>query len=222
MATIEQTAIDSATMRVRFWAAATVLAPPLVVFAVWAVSTASGVMGDYFVDVTSRTTPLRAFVIGAYIGGPIAALVYGWGEWNAALGHASKAWPTASAIIKESRVAEQGTYVKTMRTGTRYRLEVEYRYRVQGTKYTNRRVQFGNKWLDDEDFVRKLAAKYPAGAEVTVHYNSKNPSSAVLDTSEDVVAELESDYRALAYACAATPVIFFVTYWLKQLFQGGG
>jgi hypothetical protein len=218
MATIEQTAIDPATMRVRFWAAATVLAPPLVALAVWAVSTATGVMGDYFADVTSPTTPIRAFVIGAYIGGPIAALLYGWGEWNAALGHASKAWPTATARIAESRVAEKGTYVKTMRTGTRYRLKVEYRYRVQGAEYLSRRVQFGDKWLDDEDFVRELAAKYPAGAEVTVHYNPKNPSSAVLDASDEVVAELESDYRALAYACAATPVISFVTYWLKQLF----
>ena len=164
-----------------FTCTCSIRAPPLVVFAVWVVSTATGVMGDYFVDVRSPTTPIRAFVIAAYIGGPIAALLYGWGEWNAALGHASKAWPTASTIIKESRVAEKGVYVKTMRTGTRYRLEVEYRYRAQGAEYTGRRVQFGNKWLDDEDFVRKLAAKYPAGAEVTVHYNPKTPSSAVLD-----------------------------------------
>ena len=218
MATMQQTAIDPVTMRVRFWAAATVLAPPLVVFAVWAVASATGVMGDYFTDVTSPTTPLRAFVIGAYIGGPIAALLYGWGEWNAALGHASKAWPTATAAIQASRVAEQGTYIKTMQVGTCYRLEVEYRYRAQGTEYTSSRVQFGNKWLDDQEFMRGLAAKYPAGAEVTVHYDPRKPSSAVLDTSEEVVAELESDYRARAFWFATAPMIFCVVTWLKELF----
>jgi len=205
-------AFDPDAAREKFWAAATVLAVPLVLFANWAISSAFGVMeGTSFVG--DALTSLQGFVVGVYVTGPFAALFYCWGEWNVARGHESKSWPTAPAVITSTRVAERNIY----RRGICYRLEVEYDYKVQDFEYECDRMQFGNTWLDDEGFVRNLAKKYHRGAKVAVHYNPNEPSSAVLDTSEEVVTRLESDYRGKAYLLAAMPVIFFVGIWLHDL-----
>jgi len=213
MATLKP-ALDPAT-RVKLWATAIVLAAPLVLFVNWAISSAFGVMEGVPL-VGGELTPLQGFVVGVYVTGPFAALFYCWGEWDVALGHASESWPTATAIVESSRVAERDVY----RRGMCYRLEVEYEYKVQDAEYKCDRLQFGNTWLDDEGFVRNLAKKYHPGAKVEAHYNPDDPSSAVLDTSEDVIARLESDYRSKTYFLAAMPVIFFVAIWLHDLFHG--
>jgi uncharacterized protein DUF3592 len=214
--TTDLPAIDRDAVGVTFWATATALAAPLVLFATWALSSAFGLMeGVAFVG--DELTPLQGFIVGCYVTGPFAAVFYCWGEWNVARGHASKAWPTAPAIVTSSHVAERNIY----RRGLCYRLEVEYNYKVQDFEYECDRMQFGSTWLDDEDFVRNLAKKYHRGAKVAVHYNPSDPSSAVLDTSEELVTRLESDYRGKAYLLAAMPVIFFVGILLHDLFHGG-
>jgi Protein of unknown function (DUF3592) len=214
--TTDLPAIDRGATGVTFWATATVLAAPLVLSATWALSSAFGLMkGTAFVG--DALTPLQGFVVGCYFTGPFAAIFYCWGKWNIALGHASKAWPTASAIVTSSDVAERDIY----RRGICYRLEVEYDYKVKDFKYKCDRLQFGNTWLDDENFVRNLAKKYHRGAKVAVHYNPSDPSSAVLDISEELVSKLEGDYRGKAYLLAAMPVIFFVGIWLHDLFHDG-
>ena len=207
---------DPDAARVKLWATATVLAPPLVLFANWVVSSAFGVMeGVPLVGV--ELTPLQGFVVGVYVTGAFAALAYCWGEWDVALGRASKSWPSATAIVESSRVGERDVY----RRGRCYRLEVKYHYKVQDTEYECDRVQFGNTWLDDEAFVRTLAKKYHHGVKVEAHYNPDDSSSAVLDTSEELIARLESEYRSKAYLLAAMPVIFFVGIWVHDLFHGG-
>ena len=192
--TMVEFAFHSDAVRVKFWATATVLAAPVVLLANWAISTAFGVF-DGLPLVGVNVTPLQAFVIGVYVPGSFGVVMFCWGEWNVARSRATKTWPTTPAIVTSSRVAERDVY----RRGMCYRLEAEYRYKVQGVEYTSDRVQFGNTWLDDEDFVRKLVAKYPQGAQVAVHYDPSDPTSAVLDASDEVVAELESDYRGGAY-----------------------
>jgi len=214
--TTVQSAGARGDLRVRFWATATYLAVPLVLLTTWTVSSIYGVLdGVPLVDV--GLTPLQGFVVGVYITGPFAAMLFCWGEWNVARGHASTSWPTAPGIVQESRVVESYLY----RRGACYRLEVKYSYKAQGDEYMSERLQFGNTWLDDEDFVRRLAQKYPAGAQIAVHYDPKHPSSAVLDTSDEVIAELESDFRGRAYFLAAVPVMFFVGIWLNDYFRGG-
>src|SRR5471030_1731861 len=128
--TTVQFAVDRSATRVKFWATATILAAPVELLATWAVSTAFGVMdGTPFVGVD--LTPIQAFVVGCYVTGPFAAVLYCWGEWNVACGHASQSWPTAPAVVRSSRVADRNIY----RRGTCYRLEVTYSYKVDGFEY---------------------------------------------------------------------------------------
>src|SRR5262245_54308772 len=139
-----QSASDPGPARVNFWATATVLAGPLVLIANWVFSAAFGIM-ENTAFVGQELTPIQGFVVGVYVTCPFAPVLYCWGEWNVALAHASKTWPTATAIVKSSRVAERNIY----RRGVCYRLEAEYDYKVQGAEYECDRVQFGNTWLDD-------------------------------------------------------------------------
>ena len=58
---------------------------------------------------------------------------------------------------------------------------VEYSYRVQGRDYHGSRLAFGADVAGPRDFAEAIVARYPAGREVTVHFNPANPSFAVLE-----------------------------------------
>ena len=67
-------------------------------------------------------------------------------------------------------------------TVTSYVPVVEYAYTVNGHEYRSRQIQ-----LDDDgggeagDDAKKMAARYPEGGDVEVHYDPANPGSAALE-----------------------------------------
>jgi hypothetical protein len=55
-------------------------------------------------------------------------------------------------------------------------VDIEYEYTVQGTRHTSPEV-----FPTEVGFPEEMLKKYPVGARVTVYYNPKNPSDAVLE-----------------------------------------
>lgn len=57
--------------------------------------------------------------------------------------------------------------------------DIHYEYRVNGKRYTGKRVSLGED-LGDHD-VAGMLDRYPLGSSVTVYYNPANPAEAVLE-----------------------------------------
>lgn len=84
---------------------------------------------------------------------------------------ASREWMQTKGIILESRIRQS-------RKGG-YRLDVRYRYTVQGEVYVGRNRGYG---VVDVNFIgRKFVNKYREGQGVTVYYCPEKPKRAVLE-----------------------------------------
>ena len=113
--------------------------------------------------------------------GLVGAGYYVAWEWGwPALGRARESgdWPRTQGGIEHSRVvifSPTGGRVKP-------RLELAYTYVVDGTTYTGHRVRLpGPLDLGLGDDPQQLAARYPSGLQVDVHYDPQDPSRAVLE-----------------------------------------
>jgi uncharacterized protein DUF3592 len=63
---------------------------------------------------------------------------------------------------------------------------VEFTYQVHGHEYRSRQVTLGAKLAGTRSFAEQIAARYPQGSTVEVHYDSANPSNAVLQVASSV------------------------------------
>jgi hypothetical protein len=92
-------------------------------------------------------------------------------------------WPTMTGTILSSIAESHRSLVPGGRGQTviQWSPVVEYSYRVQGRDYHGSRLAFGADVAGPRDFAEAIVARYPAGREVTVHFNPANPSFAVLE-----------------------------------------
>ena len=93
-------------------------------------------------------------------------------------------WPVTGGHVVASTVEHYRTRVGGARSGTLatfYEPVIEYSYRVDGREYHSTQISFGGKLAGSEELARAKAARYPSGTDVSVHYDPKNPSNAVLD-----------------------------------------
>lgn len=92
-------------------------------------------------------------------------------------------WPTTTgAILSSAAELRRGsTPGRTQRTMTVWSPVVEYVYRVDGRDYHGTRLALGADVAASRDFAEATVARYPAGREVTVHFDPANPSFAVLE-----------------------------------------
>jgi hypothetical protein len=117
---------------------------------------------------------------------------------------ASARWPTTTGKILSS-IAEQH---RALASGGRGRTVavwspvVEYSYRAQGGDHHGCRVAFGGDVAGSRDLAEAIAARYPAGREVTVHFDPDNPSFAVLEPRV-----------AFAWPTLVLTVVFFAAAW---------
>jgi hypothetical protein len=93
-------------------------------------------------------------------------------------------WPQTAGRVVSSTVEHYRQRVGGARTGdlvTFYEAVVEYSYSVNGREYHSTRLSFGGKTTGAQALAEAQAAQYPAGSQVMVHYDSKNPANAVVD-----------------------------------------
>jgi hypothetical protein len=93
-------------------------------------------------------------------------------------------WPETAGRVVSSSVEHYQKRVGDARSGTLvtfYEPVVEYAYRVNDRDYHSTQLSFGGKAAGSQATAEAKAARYPAGDQVLVHYDPKNPSNAVVD-----------------------------------------
>src|SRR5260221_4104665 len=94
--------------------------------------------------------------------------------------HQAAKWPTVRGKV-ETSTTESYVTREDNREETHYAPVVEYVYQVQGHDYRSRQIGLGVAVEGSQFIADKIAAKYPQGSDVTVHYNPDNPSNAALE-----------------------------------------
>jgi len=92
----------------------------------------------------------------------------------------ANAWPVTqgeivSSVVELRRTTDDG------RARTSYIPIVEFAYTVAGNRLHSRQVKLGLEVSGSEGFAQKIAARYPVGAKVDVHYDPQDPSNAALE-----------------------------------------
>ena len=122
---------------------------------------------------------LLALVFG-FVGIVLFAIGYSFYEDAMAV----SGWPTTTGTITSSRVVSQTERDRreTRREYTYYRAEVEYRYTVDGQRYTSDDIGSSGYRTTDRQEIESTVAQYPVGETVTVYYDPEKPERAVLTT----------------------------------------
>jgi len=86
--------------------------------------------------------------------------------------------PVAAEVVSSAlRTVSAGTGVNKP---VSYRVDVQYRYTVDGREYRSRRYAFMGAGITDYAEAKRLAGKYPAGKHITAFYDPEQPAEAVL------------------------------------------
>jgi len=64
-----------------------------------------------------------------------------------------------------------------------YHAAIVYDYLVRGTRYSGKRICFGDYGSSNPNHARQILNRYPAGQQVSVYYNSSKPEDSVLERS---------------------------------------
>jgi len=89
-------------------------------------------------------------------------------------------WPMVRGTVLSSGCEKIG-YAADGRRRNTYAPAVEYRYRVNDVDYVGRQIKLGVVVASSQSYAEKVAARYPEGSVVDVHYNPANPSAAALE-----------------------------------------
>ena len=90
---------------------------------------------------------------------------------------ASESWPTVRGKIISSSVESNSG-----KNGTTYHAEVRYEYNVAGRVQSSNQVAFGDYGSSNPSDIHRIVMRYPAGAEVVVHYSPTSLTESVLET----------------------------------------
>jgi hypothetical protein len=96
----------------------------------------------------------------------------------------AKTWPTAPGRVEKSDVHSYESIDrddKTPRRRTMYRPEVVYCYAVAGVQYRGDKVSVSGMSASQDGIARRVAARYPVGTALQVHYNPDNPGESAID-----------------------------------------
>ncbi len=96
-------------------------------------------------------------------------------------GISSYSWPYCSGKIISSGLQQTERLDPGEGIDKTYSPKIVYEYAVNGARYTNDRIFFGEFGSGIKSSIKRIADKYPPGKEVPVYYNPKNPQEAVLE-----------------------------------------
>jgi hypothetical protein len=96
----------------------------------------------------------------------------------------AETWPTAPGRVEKSDVRSYESIdhdAKTSRSQTMYRPDVVYSYAVAGVQYRGDKVSVSGMSTNMDAVARRVAARYPVGTKLQVHYNPDNPGESAID-----------------------------------------
>ncbi len=116
-----------------------------------------------------RGASIFVLVLGLILLGDRASLL-----WQ---GSSSEQWPAVAGSVQTLEVKPMGLG----RAGDGWRIQVVYRYRVNGEEFESDRLRFSKRFggLDDESLA-EARERFAAGNAVTVYHHPRQPSRSVL------------------------------------------
>lgn len=121
------------------------------------------------------------FAAGFGFFGIVFLALGGYEFWQ---GSKTKDWPAAHGRIIESGIETKSRssrpHGRTSRRDTDYIVRIRYFYEVSGQRIEGNRLQYGNKSHGKRSSAEQEQSLYPAGKEVQVFYDPKNPQRSVL------------------------------------------
>jgi hypothetical protein len=137
----------------------------------WLVTSAPGLIEQRY---PHANTPVVIFA--AAFG--LLVLLFFIGSWR--LSRRAADWPLVRGSVLSSGT-ERVQNRSDGRTTVTYAPAVEYAYRVNDVDYIGRQIKLGATISASESYAAGIAARYPKGAVIDVHYDPANPSNAALE-----------------------------------------
>ncbi|MDH7578386.1 MAG: DUF3592 domain-containing protein [Bacillota bacterium] len=125
---------------------------------------------------------------------------------------ASRSWPACQGRIISSEVKMYHPGPTLREEGPSYSAEILYEYRVEGKRYTSRRVFFGEYSSGSPGPARRVVDRYPPGKQVPVYYDPARPEVAVLEPGASWGA-----FAVLGVGILFSLVGFFAVLWTWQV-----
>ncbi|MFI4995503.1 MAG: DUF3592 domain-containing protein [Hyphomicrobiales bacterium] len=94
----------------------------------------------------------------------------------------SSHWPIAKGEVIASKV--QVPKVHSSDEDTDCSAEIRYRYHVGGKDHEGSHIHAGRDAMTTRQFAEEIAARYPLGSSVDVHYRPDRPGTAVLEPKD--------------------------------------
>jgi hypothetical protein len=117
------------------------------------------------------------FVMAATVFG-LLVLLFFVGSYR--ISRRAAGWPSVQGTVLSS-TTERVEKRQDGRTSILYAPVVEYGYRVHEVDYVSRQIKLGVGVSGSQAYAEKIAARYPLGRQVDVHYEPANPSNAALE-----------------------------------------
>jgi len=172
---------ESQTMLITFLDIGRVIVPIVVLLAMLGIGNAFGIS----LEKTDYTLSWHAYLSFVYwMGLPIfpgGSFLIMKSLFECARAAASRQWPVTRGKILSSEV----TWTLAGRGGIMYGAKVSYRYSAAGRYFENNAIQAAPANFYDREIAKDIAARYPVGADIDVHYDPEDPSESVLDSSDD-------------------------------------
>ena len=133
--------------------------------------------------------PAGAHPVATIFFGAAAVVILVGFAANRRLAGKARMWPTVRGRIVGSRVDSFATRAGGARSGTRmqyYQALVEYAYVVEEREFHSTRRSLGPEVAGTEAQAAETAARYVVGADVDVHVDPADPSSAALDVARPI------------------------------------
>ena len=89
-------------------------------------------------------------------------------------------WPLVRGTVLSSGT-EKIVKDSDGRRSVTYAPAIEYAYRVNDVDYVSRQIKLGATLSAGQSYADGVAARYPKGATIDVHYDPNNPSTAALE-----------------------------------------
>jgi uncharacterized integral membrane protein len=137
----------------------------------WLVTAAPRLLQAHFPRADAPVT-----IFAAAMGGLV--LLFFAGSWR--LSRRAADWPLVRGTVLSSSTEKTGQR-QTGRTQVTYAPVVEYGYRVNDVDYVSRQIKLGVTMSASQSYAAAVAARYPEGSTVDVHYEPANPANAALE-----------------------------------------